>query len=61
MNLLKNVKLTGMQVGLLKLSSIAFGIAIATTWPELFTPFSTLAWVVAVVAGLYIAKVWMDQ
>lgn len=59
MNIFGNKTVTWWQVGLLKLSVGAFGVAVGAYWSDIFLPYLTPIIVIAIVSGLYIAYVWL--
>ncbi len=61
MTLFHSVTFTWWQVGIFKLSVLAFGIVIGAYWNEFFTPYVVPLLVIAVVAGLYIAYLWFKR
>jgi hypothetical protein len=61
MNPFKTVVLTWWQVGLLKLAVASLGIAVGDNFPDAFKPWTRALLVVTVVAGLYVAAVWVKQ
>jgi len=61
LNIFKSIKLTWWQGSLFKLSMIAGGMAIGTTWPEIFQSSILWLWIVAIIPGLYLSWVWWKQ
>jgi hypothetical protein len=61
MNPFESFWLTWWQAGLLKLSMVALGLAVGSTWPEVFAGLQTLLWVLFVVPGFYLSYVWLKQ
>ena len=49
------------QIGLLKITVLAIGLAIGANWSEVFAPYTTALIALAVVLGLYLAFVWFKQ
>ncbi len=58
---LKPTKFTAFQTGIFKLTMTAFGIALATSWPETFAQYSTFAWLIWIVGAVYLLMVKMSQ
>lgn len=61
MNLFSNSTFTWWQIGLFKLSTVTFGVAVGAYWPDLFAEYITTLLVVAVVSGVYVAYVYFKQ
>lgn len=61
MNILKTTKFTWWQLGMLKWATLFFGLGIGSLWPEVFAPYAKGLVVVGVVAGVYLAYVWMKN
>jgi hypothetical protein len=61
MNLLKSGTLTWWQVGILKISLLSLGIAIGSTWPEIFKTHAYLLVSIAIALGLYLIPVWFSK
>ena len=61
MKLLKNTLMSTWDIGLIKLAVVCIGIAIGATWSNLFAPYTTLLFVVGILAGLYAGYVWMKK
>ena len=61
MNPFKTFKLTWWQVSLLKVSMVSLGLAIGSSWPEVFTGWRNLLWVLFVVPAFYVSYVWLKQ
>jgi hypothetical protein len=53
--------LTWWQVGMLKWAVFLIGIAVGATWPETFSPFTTIFLVVGILLSLYLFKVWLTN
>lgn len=58
MNPFKSTRFTWWQLGMLKWTTLFFGLAIGSTWPEVFAPYAEILALIAVVAGAYLAFVW---
>ena len=61
MNIFKTFVLLWWQVGLLKITLLALGIAIGAHWSTFFSRYIAVLLVVAVAAGGYISYVWFMQ
>jgi hypothetical protein len=61
MNIFKSFRLEWWQASLFKISLTAFGIAVGSTWPDVFTGWIAVIWVVFLVTGAYITYVWWRQ
>jgi hypothetical protein len=61
MNLLANKTLNWWQIGLLKLSMLAIGIAIGAHLSAVFLPYLAVLLALGVALGLYLAVVWFRQ
>ena len=61
MNIFKSTKFTWWQLGILKWATLFFGIAIGSLWPEVFAPYATTLLIIGLVAGLYLATVWLKK
>ena len=57
MNPFQSYTLEWWQIGLLKISMIAFGIAVGATWPGVFGGWLTLLWLVFVAGAVYMTFV----
>ncbi|MFI5338252.1 MAG: hypothetical protein ACHQ7N_00240 [Candidatus Methylomirabilales bacterium] len=49
------------QLSLLKLSMASLGLAVGSTWPEVFAGWHTLLWVLFVIPAVYVSYVWLQQ
>ncbi len=49
------------QLGLLKISLLALGLAVGSTWPGLFAGWRELLLVLFVVPAFYVSYVWIEQ
>ncbi len=49
------------QLGLLKISVLALGLAVGSTWPEVFANWRELLLVVFVAPAFYVSYVWIKQ
>ena len=59
MNLFKSTRFNWWQLGILKWATLFFGIAIGSLWPSVFAPYAYVLLVIGIVAGIYLALVWM--
>lgn len=53
MNIFKSYTYTWRQIGIFKLSVLAFGIAIGALWHDFFGNYLTILIIIAVIAGIY--------
>ena len=49
------------QLSLLKLSVLALGLAVGSTWPDLFAGWRELLLVLFVAPAFYVSYVWIEQ
>jgi hypothetical protein len=49
------------QLGLLKISVLALGLAVGATWPDLFAGWRELLLVLFVAPAFYVSYVWIEQ
>jgi len=61
MNIFKNYTFSWWQVGIFKLSVLAFGVSIGAYWSSFFSQYITLLIVIAVVSGLYIGYISLKK
>jgi hypothetical protein len=52
---------TWWQLGLLKISLLALGLAVGSTWPGLFAGWRGLLLVLFVAPAFYVSYVWIEQ
>jgi len=52
---------TWWEIGLLKLSMLAAGIAIGAGWPQAFAGWTTALWIVFAASGLYLVRASLKQ
>ncbi len=51
-------KVNMFDLGIFKLAMVALGVALASSFPEIFAAYSTYAWIIALVGSLYILWTW---
>ncbi|MFQ5896668.1 MAG: hypothetical protein ACE5JN_00245 [Candidatus Methylomirabilia bacterium] len=61
MSLFGSFTFTWWQVGLLKLSMVALGLAVGATWSEAFAEWLALLWALFVIPALYLGIVGYKQ
>ena len=61
MRFFKSFTFAWWQLSLFKLSMVAFGVVVGSTWPGLFVGWRELLLVVFVVPAFYVSYVWMKQ
>jgi len=61
MNIFKSTRFTWWQMGLFKWSILFIGIAIGSTWAEVFAPYAVLLFVVGLVVSSYLGVVWLKN
>lgn len=61
MNIFKSTKFTWWQIGMLKWTGLLFGIAVGTTWSDMFAPYVNILFVVSIVMGIYLLFVWLKK
>jgi len=49
------------QLSLLKISVLALGLAVGSTWPDLFAGWRELLLVLFVAPAFYVSYVWIEQ
>lgn len=49
------------QLSLLKISLLALGLAVGSTWPELFASWRELLLILFVGPAFYVSYVWIEQ
>ncbi len=59
MNIFKSTKFTWWQLGILKWTTLFFGLAIGSIWPELFVEYAPVLLGIAIVASIYLGVVWV--
>lgn len=61
MTFFKDFTFAWWQLSLLKLSMVALGLAIGSTWPEVFVRWRDVLLVLFVVPAFYLTYVWLKQ
>lgn len=61
MKIFKTYDFQWWQIGLLKLSMVAFGLAVGATWPAAFAGSLTFLWIVFIVTAAYLTYVGLKQ
>jgi len=61
LTLFKSFTFAWWQLSLFKLSMVAFGLVVGSTWPGIFVDWRGLLVVVFVVPAFYVSYVWMKQ
>ncbi len=61
MNIFKNFTLKWWQAGIFKIAPLSLGLAVGSTWPELFKGWTPFLILLLLVSGGYIACVWWRQ
>lgn len=60
MNIFKSTKFTWWQLGILKWTTLFFGLAIGSLWPTIFAPYATILLGVAIIAAIYLGFIWFQ-
>jgi hypothetical protein len=61
MNIFKPTTLTWWQVGMLKWAVFLIGIAVGSTWPEIFAKYTVTFLVIGLLLSIYLTKVWLTN
>lgn len=61
MRLFKSYHLTWWQLGLLKLSMLALGLAVGASWPTAFANWTSLLWVLFALPAFYLTSATLKQ
>ena len=61
MNIFKSTRFTWWQLGILKWTTLFFGIAVGSTWPDVFAPYALILLLISIVAGIYLGLVWLKK
>jgi hypothetical protein len=61
MKFFKSFTFAWWQLSLLKLSMVAFGLAVGSTWPGVFAGWRDLLLILFVVTAFYLSYVWLKQ
>jgi hypothetical protein len=59
MNIFKSTRFTWWQLSILKWATLFFGLGIGALWPEVFAPYAKVLIGIGLVAGIYLAIVWV--
>jgi len=60
-NIFKSFNLKWWQASLFKISMVAFGVALGTTWPEVFARWIFFIWLVFLTTAIYVTYIWWRQ
>jgi len=61
MKFFKSFTFAWWQLSLLKLSMVALGLAVGSTWPGVFAGWRDLLLILFVVTAFYLSYVWLKQ
>ena len=61
MTIFKDRTFTWYQTGALKISVLAFGLAIGAYWPDVFEPYATILLLIGIVFAIYVVIVSLKQ
>ena len=61
MTFFKDFTFAWWQLGLLKLSMVALGLGVGSTWPAVFAGWRDLLLILFVVPAFYMSYVWLKQ
>lgn len=61
MNPFRSYIFTWWQLGLLKTSMLAIGLALGATWPELFAKWRVVLWIVFLIPAIYLIVLSFQQ
>lgn len=61
MKLFKTVPMSTWDIGIIKIAVACMAFAIASTWPEIFAPYSKILFVVGIIIGLYAGYFWLNK
>jgi hypothetical protein len=61
LKIFRSYTFTWWQLSLLKISVLALGLAVGSTWPQLFTGWRELLLVLFVAPAFYVSYVWIEQ
>ena len=61
LKIFRSYTFTWWQLSLLKISVLALGLAVGSTWPQVFTGWRELLLVLFVAPAFYVSYVWIEQ
>ena len=61
MNIFKDFTLKWWQAGIFKFALLSLGIAVGSTWPELFKGWTALLLLAFLVSAAYVTLIWWKQ
>lgn len=61
MNFFQSFTFAWWQLSLLKLSMVALGLTVASTWPQAFVAWRDFLVILFVVPAFYVSYVWLQQ
>ena len=61
MKIFKNVPMNTWEIGMVKFAVGFIGIAIGTTWADIFAPYATIMFVAGLLVGLCIVYIWAKK
>jgi hypothetical protein len=61
MNIFHSTTFTWWQMALFKWAVLFIGIAIGTTWPEVFAPYVATLLIIGLVISIYLGAVWFRK
>lgn len=61
MNIFKPKTVTWWQFSILKIAVGVIGIAIGSTWPEIFSPYALVFVIIGIALGIYLWTIWMKD
>lgn len=61
MTIFKTVQMSSWDIGVLKLAVGFIGIAIGSTWADIFAPYALIFSIIGLAAGLYAVYTWAKK
>jgi hypothetical protein len=61
MNIFKSGTFTWWQAAILKVSLLSIGLAIGSTWAEVFAPYAVVLAIIGIALGLYLIPAWFKK
>ena len=61
MKIFKTVSMSTWDIGIIKLAVALMGIAIGSTWPNIFAPYAGLMFSVGILFGIYMFYIWLKK